>query len=153
MMKRVLMVCLGNICRSPTAEAILRHRAEELGLRLEVDSAGTLDHHTGERSDPRSIRHAEARGYQMTHLARQIRIDDFHEFDLILTMDRSNFLNVSRLRPASSKAQIVAITDFHPDDEVEEIPDPYTGGPNDFEEVLDLLETCVDQLLRELKKT
>lgn len=143
------MVCLGNICRSPSAEAILRHQAQELGLDIEVDSAGTAGYHTGERSDPRSIHHAEKRGYQMTHLARQITQADFKKFDHILVMDQSNFTNVSKIAPKELAHKVELISHYDPKKEITHIPDPYYEGPEEFEKVLDYLEVCVAGFLKQ----
>ncbi len=139
-MKKVLFVCLGNICRSPTAEAIFRHKSSATKHKWHFDSAGTSGNHIGEKSDPRSIRHAEKRGYEMTHLARQVRIQDFHEFDLIFTMDQSNFTNLIRMAPAEHHPKIQMVTDLCQKNHPGLVPDPYYGGAPDFELVIDLLE-------------
>lgn len=142
---KVLFLCLGNICRSPTAESIFRKKAENLGLNNFVfDSAGTADYHTGEKSDPRSIEHAEKRGYSMTHLARQITSQDFLEFDYILTMDKKNFTNANALIPTNPKAEIKMVTDFCISKNYLFVPDPYYGNENDFELVIDILESAAE---------
>lgn len=157
----MLFVCLGNICRSPTAEAVFRKRCETLMLDLSFDSAGTSSNHVGETSDPRSIRHAELRGYSMTHRARQIQNEDFDLFDLILTMDDSNFGNVMEMFEAYSKSnpgqglssqKIMKVTDFCQRAELDHVPDPYYGKAVDFELVIDLLEEAAEGFLQVLHK-
>ena len=138
--KKVLFICLGNICRSPSAEAVFRKKAKDLGLDLQFDSAGTIDHHRGEKSDHRSIRFAEKRGYEMRHLARQLGESDFTEFDLLLVMDYRNEEHVLRIAPPEHRHKIDLITRHCSVHASEIVPDPYYGGPADFELVLDLLE-------------
>lgn len=149
-MTRILAVCLGNICRSPTAEAVIRKRAEEAGVPVTVDSAGTGDWHTGDPPHPPMIRSAAARGYDLAPLrARQVEIADFDRFDLILAMDRSNLANVERLRPRGSNTPVRLMLDYAPDAETDEVPDPYyTGG---YDEALDLIEAATDGLLAQLQ--
>lgn len=139
-MKKVLFVCLGNICRSPTAEAIFRKKASEAGLDLQFDSAGTIDFHQGDPSDPRSIQHAEARGYEMTHLARQIKPQDYDDFDLILVMDQSNLNNVRAGAPTGALEKIKMLREFTSSMSDDHVPDPYYGSAHDFEHVIDLIE-------------
>lgn len=139
-MKKVLFVCLGNICRSPTAEAIFRKYSNGHSQKWHFDSAGTSGNHVGEKSDHRSIRHAEKRGYEMTHLARQFQVEDFHEFDFIFTMDKSNFQNVIKLAPKEHQTKVRMVTDLCQKQHDGLVPDPYYGGPSDFELVIDLLE-------------
>jgi protein-tyrosine phosphatase len=134
----VLMVCLGNICRSPTAEAVLRHQLERAGLggRVAVDSAGTGSWHVGHPPDMRSQRHAARRGYDLSALrARRVAEDDFHRFDFILAMDANNLADLERLRPHGARAELRLFADA-------EVPDPYGGGPDGFEQVLDLVEAA-----------
>ncbi len=151
-MKKILMLCLGNICRSPTAEAILKRKAKDLNLNIYVDSAGTAGYHIGEKSDSRSIHHAEKRGYEMIHLARQLSTNDFIEFDYILAMDNSNLFNAKKILPDKSlEYKLKLIGHYYQSknkQSIIEIPDPYHGGPNDFETVIDLLENCIDGFIQ-----
>ncbi len=144
---RVLMVCLGNICRSPTAEAVLRAKLEASGLaeRVVVDSAGTGDWHIGNPPDPRSQRHAAKRGYDLSALrGRQVGEADFRRFDLILAMDEDNLADLQRLAPASAhRAELCLFAQV-------EVPDPYMGGAAGFERVLDLVETTSDIWVKNL---
>jgi protein-tyrosine phosphatase len=134
---RVLMVCLGNICRSPTAEGVLRAKLHSAGLgrAVEVDSAGTGSWHVGSPPDARSQRHAARRGYDLSALrARQVSADDFHRFDLILAMDHDNLADLQRLAPDGAvRAELRLFADA-------EVPDPYSGGAEGFERVLDMVE-------------
>jgi protein-tyrosine phosphatase len=146
---RVLMVCLGNICRSPTAEAVLRAKLEAAGLaqRVEVDSAGTGSWHLGDPPDPRSQRHAARRGYDLSALrARCVAEDDFHRFDLILAMDHNNLADLRRLAPEGAHRAELRL--FAPI----EVPDPYSGGAVGFERVLDLVETASDAWIEDLAR-
>ena len=147
---RILFVCLGNICRSPTAEAVLRalaaREAPELGL--EVDSAGTAGYHVGEPPDPRMRAAAARRGYDLEALrARIVEPGDFERFDLILAMDRENLAVLHRRVPEQARERVRLFLEFSPQREPEEVPDPYYGGPNGFEEVLDLVEATARELL------
>jgi protein-tyrosine phosphatase len=144
---RVLMVCLGNICRSPTAEAMLRKKAHAAGLdrRIEVDSAGTADYHVDSPPDRRAIAHGERRGLALAHLrGRQVSQDDFDRFDHILAMDRDNLADLLRIRPAGSHAQLALLMSYAPQAGSREVPDPYGGGDDGFETVLDLVEAAAD---------
>lgn len=152
----ILFVCLGNICRSPSAEAVFRARAEEAGLgeTIDIDSAGIMGYHTGERADERSIRHAAKRGYDVTSRARRFDPQrDFARFDLIVPMDRDNLRELQRLAHKWNAApDIRPMTDFGSRRDVKEVPDPYYGGPGGFELVLDLLEDASGGLLTEVQK-
>ena len=142
---RVLMVCLGNICRSPTAEAMLRKKAHDLELqrRIEVDSAGTADYHVDSPPDRRAIAHGERRGLQMKQLrGRQVQAADFDRFDFILAMDEDNLANLRKLQPAGSRADVALLMSFAPQAGSAEVPDPYYGGADDFEHVLDLVDAA-----------
>lgn len=143
---RVLAVCLGNICRSPTAEAVLRHKlaAAGLGERVEVASAGTGGWHVGDPPDQRSQHHALRRGYDLSGLrGRRVSERDFERFDLILAMDEDNLSDLERLRPAAGRAELRLFAAVA-------VPDPYSGGPAGFERVLDLIEAASDVLAREI---
>ena len=139
---RLLCVCTGNICRSPTAEGVLRHKIAQRGWTwLEVDSAGTHDYHVGEPPDPRTQRAARARGYDLKGLrARQICRDDFFRFDWILAMDRGHLAILERLCPPGAKAQLALFLARSRTAPNGEVPDPYYGGPEGFDQVLDLIE-------------
>ncbi|MEM0942492.1 MAG: low molecular weight protein-tyrosine-phosphatase [Pseudomonadota bacterium] len=143
---RILCVCLGNICRSPMAEGALRQKGAEAGLVLEVDSAGTGAYHIGNPPDPRGLAAAAARGYDNgAQRARQVSATDFDRFDLIVAMDRANLESLTRQKPEGARAKLRL---FHPD---REIPDPYYGGPEDYDLALDLVEAAADALISELR--
>ncbi len=143
---RVLCVCLGNICRSPTAEAVLRHLG---GDRLEVDSAGTGDWHLGHPPHPPAIAAGRKRGYDLSPLrARQFEVEDFRRFDLILAMDKQNLVDIERLRPNGSETPVRLFLSYAPESDVDEVPDPYFTG--DFDEALGLIEAAARGLLHNL---
>ena len=151
---RILFVCLGNICRSPTAEGVLRTLAarEAPELVLDVDSAGTAGYHVGEPPDPRTREAAVRRGYDLAPLrARIIEPADFERFDLILAMDRENLRVLRRRAPSSAQERVRLFLEFAPDAGLEDVPDPYYGGPNGFEEVLDLVEAATRGLIEHLR--
>ena len=153
MTHRILMVCLGNICRSPTAEGVLRSIAarEFRGMSIEVDSAGTANYHVGEPPDRRTVAAARRRGYELESLrARQVRSSDFEEFDYVLAMDRANLAEIEQLAPVDPAAQLGLFLDFAPACGSEVVPDPYYGGAEQFERVLDLCEAGARGLLRKL---
>ncbi len=152
MKKKILFVCLGNICRSPAAESVFLHHAQSKGLKelYEVDSAGTGGWHVGHEADPRMRNAALKRGIKITSRARKINISDFTKFDLILTMDNQNFEDVNSLAEKCTeekKAIISPILSFSHNNNLKEVPDPYYGGENGFNDVLDLLEDAVKGLL------
>ncbi|PRX38426.1 protein-tyrosine phosphatase [Meinhardsimonia xiamenensis] len=151
MVQSVLMVCLGNICRSPTAEAVLRRMAADAGLRLQVDSAGTGGWHVDKPPHPPAIRAAAARGYDLSALrARQVTERDFSRFDLIVAMDRDNLATLERLRPAGSGARLRLLLDYAGAACGGEVPDPYFTG--DYETALDLIEAGCAGLVEALRR-
>lgn len=148
---RVLVVCMGNICRSPTMEAVLTAKALREGLELVVDSAGTAAYHVGERPDKRSQAAGELRGYDFSSIrARQVCVNDFVDFDLILCADKANMRELKALCPASLADKIKLYLDYG-DMGYGEVPDPYYGGEQGFELVLDLVENASDGLINVLK--
>jgi protein-tyrosine phosphatase len=151
---RILMVCLGNICRSPTAEAVLRSQARTAGLEhlIDVDSAGTSDWHLGESPDPRAIQAAAERMYDLTPLrARQLTDRDFEDFDHILAMDRNNLEYLQEHCPLDYQHKLQLLLEYGATG-WEEVPDPYNTGREDFELVLDLVETACQDLLTHLQQ-
>jgi protein-tyrosine phosphatase len=151
----VLFVCLGNICRSPTAEGVFRQllTQEAPELQVEVDSAGTADYHLGEPPDLRSQRAAMRRGIDLGGLrARQVTPADFARFDLILAMDRSNLVELEAMRPQNSRARVQLFLQYAPDLGRLEVPDPYYRDASGFEEVLDLTDAASRGLLAALQK-
>lgn len=156
MKTRILFVCLGNICRSPAAEAVLRRLAEQTGAsdRLQVDSAGTYGSHAGDLPDPRMRAAAQRRGYALTHRARRIVEEDFERFDRIVVMDEMNYEAVHRLAPSrAAAAKIFRMTEFcrrHSDRTY--VPDPYYESHEGFELVLDMLEDGCEGILDSLNQ-
>lgn len=129
----VLFVCLGNICRSPLAEAAFREAAARAGVDVTADSAGTADYHIGEQPDPRSIATAKRYGIDISHYrGRQLAVEDFDRFDWIVGMDRSNMRDIERLRPANSRAKVAMLMDLVPGREGAEVADPWYGGEDNF---------------------
>ena len=155
MKTKILFVCLGNICRSPAAEGVFCHLIKQRDLqdRFELDSAGTGGWHVGEKADKRMRIAAENRGIKISSIARQIVLDDFNQFDFILTMDKDNLLNVENLRRevlGSSNTIIKPILSYIQNGTQLDVPDPYYGGEKGFEVVLDLLEVACEALLLDL---
>ena len=152
---KILFVCLGNICRSPTAEGVFRAIAarDAPELAIEVDSAGTAGYHIGEPPDARTRQAASRRGYDLSALrARIVEPHDFENFDLILAMDRENLNVLHHRAPAHARERVRLFLEFAPEATVTEVPDPYYGGPNGFEEVLDLVEAATHGLLQHLRQ-
>lgn len=149
---RLLFVCLGNICRSPAAEAVFLHLAAEAGLsdRFTVDSAGTGGWHVGEPADRRMREAARARGIAVTSRARQVRVEDFERFDHVFAMDAENFRALHALAPPPERHKLRLFRDLDPEAPGEDVPDPYGGGPDDFDEVLDIVTRTGRALLAEL---
>ena len=153
-MKRVLFVCTGNICRSPTAEGVFRRFVEQAGLdhRIGTDSAGTHGYHVGEPPDPRTQAAASARGYDLSGLrARRIAREDFSRFDLVLAMDRDHHAILARFAPPGGAPKLRMLMEFARRSGVDEVPDPYYGGPDGFELVLNLVEDAAEGLLDHLR--
>jgi len=144
-MTSVLFVCLGNICRSPTAEAVFRARAGDANIK--IDSAGTGAWHAGNPPDPRSRAEGEKRGYSFAgQAARKVTVQDFYDFDMILAMDASNHSDLKSIQPQDGTATLAM---FLPDGS--DVPDPYYGGPNGFVQVVDLIESASDFWLSNLQ--
>jgi protein-tyrosine phosphatase len=153
MATRVLFVCLGNICRSPAAEAAFQHAASEAGLANEfvVDSAGTGAWHVGEPADARMREAGRRRGIEVTSRARQVSDDDFRDFDHILAMDLTNLRTLRRQAPAKHRSKIRLFRDLDPQGAGEDVPDPYYGGETEFDDVLDIVTRTARALLEELR--
>lgn len=152
---RILLVCMGNICRSPTAEGVLRYviKINNLGDKVEVDSAGTHGYHVGEAPDARTQRAASARGYNLSQLrARKVARQDLDYFDLILAMDRSNLDNLRRMASPEQQERLGLFMDYAKNFEDDEVPDPYYGLGHGFDLVLDMVEDASFGLVEELKK-
>jgi protein-tyrosine phosphatase len=154
--RRVLFVCMGNICRSPTAEGVFRkllaERAPELGVH--IDSAGTHGYHVGAPPDPRACRAAERRGIDLKPLrARQVNEEDFERFELVLAMDEQNMEYLLEICPGEYRDRVKLFLEFAPHLERREVPDPYYGGSTGFEHVLDLVEEAAIGLIEHLKRT
>ncbi len=155
MIYRVLLVCMGNICRSPTAEVVLRHfiRINKLGDKVEIDSAGTHGYHVGEAPDSRTQRAASARGYDLSQLrARKVAMQDLDYFDLILAMDRSNLDNLQRMATPEQLSKIQLLMDYARNFEDEEVPDPYYGLGHGFDLVLDMVEDAAQGVVEAVGK-
>ncbi|MBN1926531.1 MAG: low molecular weight phosphotyrosine protein phosphatase [Prolixibacteraceae bacterium] len=156
MKKRVLFVCMGNICRSPSAEAVFRKLVDDSGLKhaIECDSAGTIGYHSGEPADSRMRKHASKRGYKLDSISRKFNpFTDFDTFDYIIGMDNDNISDLERMaRGNHDLEKIYRMTDFSPDHIGRPVPDPYYGGDDGFELVLDLLEDTCEGLLNAIRK-
>jgi protein-tyrosine phosphatase len=146
----VLIVCTGNICRSPTAEGVMRHLAKKRGLadRVRIESAGTHDYHVGEPPDPRTLEHAAKRGYDLsTQRASQVKPEDFETFDYILAMDRGHLRMLRAMAPEGAKAKLGMFLEASGQWNGEDVPDPYYGGNAGFEHVLDMVEEAAGRWL------
>ena len=153
MTRRILFFCMGNICRSPTAEGVMRAKLAAAGLDVEVDSAGTHGYHVGAPPDERSQEHAALRGYDLSTLrARKLVAEDFARFDLVLAMDDDNLAIAERLCPPNQRHRLMLLMDYAPDTGKRHVPDPYDGGAAGFEAVLDLVEAACDGLVATLRK-
>ncbi len=151
MTKKILFVCLGNICRSPAAEGVLQHVAERLQHDIEVDSAGTSSFHIGEPADKRMRAAASSRGYDLTSRSRMVTRRDFSDFDLVVAMDRNNFRELSILAGGPTR-KLKLLSDYLGDDWPRDVPDPYYGGEDGFEKVLDMLEAACPKILASLSE-
>lgn len=154
-MSKILFVCLGNICRSPLAEAIFNHKVAASGLSgaLKADSAGTSNYHIGEPPDERTIRNALKNGIAINHAGRQLKTRDLQEYDYVFAMDNNNYNAIRRLaKETDPKATIALIRDFDPAGKGGEVPDPYFGGERGFQEVFEMLDRSIDNLIAELTK-
>ncbi|MDO4714702.1 MAG: low molecular weight protein-tyrosine-phosphatase [Bacteroidales bacterium] len=152
---KLLFVCLGNICRSPMAEGVMRHLVAQADLSdvFSIDSAGTYGGHAGELPDPRMRQAAHSRGYTLTHRSRQVCVDDFENFDLLIAMDDSNYDNLRRLAPTlEAQGRIHRMADYLTHHKADHIPDPYYGGTEGFAHVIDLLEEACANLLETLRR-
>jgi protein-tyrosine phosphatase len=151
---KVLFVCMGNICRSPTAEAVFRHYVEQQGLAelIHIDSAGTHDYHIGDAPDARTQRAAKQRGYDMSKLrGRQVEAGDFKRFDYVLAMDEANLSILQRLRPRDAESHLGLFLEYAEHHAEREVPDPYYGGAEGFERVLDMVEDAANGLLQHIR--
>lgn len=149
----ILFVCMGNICRSPTAEGVFRVRAEAAGLQLDIDSAGTHAYHVGNAPDARSTRHAAARGYDLSsQRARQFDTSDFERFDYVLAMDHDNLAILRRACPPQHRHKVKLFMEYASRSGSDVVPDPYYGGANGFDLVLDYVEDAADGLIAVLRK-
>lgn len=151
---KVLFVCMGNICRSPTAEGVFARKLQEAGLHelIEVDSAGTHAYHVGEPPDLRAQQTAQRRGIKLDDLrARKAVAKDFDRFDYILAMDRDNLRGLAEICPIGSEHKLQLFLSYAPNLETDEVPDPYYGGPTGFERVLDMIEEAANGLLQDIQ--
>ena len=150
---RVLFVCLGNICRSPTAHGVFEALVKQRGLEhaIQIDSCGTGDWHIGHAPDRRATAEAAKRGYDLSHLrARQVQVRDFADFDYILAMDKQNLADLKAMCPADFSGHLGLFLPFDPQAALQEVPDPYYGGDEGFTQVLDMVEAASEGLLREI---
>jgi protein-tyrosine phosphatase len=151
----VLFCCMGNICRSPTAEAVFRAKVEEAGLAeyITIDSVGTHDYHIGDPPDLRTQRAAKQRGYDMSMLrGRQVEVADFSRFDYVLAMDNANMAILYRMCPAQQRDRLGLFLGYAQKHKEREVPDPYYGGEHGFERVLDMVEDGAEGLLLHIRK-
>lgn len=149
---RVLALCLGNICRSPVAEELLRLELKKAGVQAVVDSAGTGDWHVGRPADPRSREVARRHGLDLGGRARQLSAADFYEQDIILAMDAQNLADAQRLAPPNAEAKVRLMRDFDPQAPGQDVPDPYYGGPQGFEQMFTMLERSAREFARQVSE-
>lgn len=155
-MIKVLFVCLGNICRSPTAEGVFRHLAQKQKLEkfLEIDSAGTHAYHVDSPPDERAQAACARRGIDISHLrGRRATTDDIRQFDYVLAMDNENYENLLAICPAEHRSKIRLFMEFAPHRTEKEVPDPYFGGASGFDRVLDMIEDAAQGLLEDIRRT
>lgn len=153
-MKKVLFVCLGNICRSPLAEEVFRTYLEKKGKNKEyfIDSAGLISYHKGELPDERMRRHAKQHGYSLTHRSRPVTTNDFYDFDYIIGMDDANILKLKELAPGIEELdKIYKMIEFCEDPIYDHVPDPYYGGEQGFENVINMVESACENLFNKLE--
>ena len=149
--KSVLFVCLGNICRSPTGEGVLQHLVDEQDLNdwIKIDSAGTAGYHIGARADSRMREHSSRRGYDLQSRARKLAAADMETFDLVIAMDRENYRDIQYVHDKPT-AELKMLSDFLGDDWPSDVPDPYYGGADGFEYVLDMIEAACPKIIEYL---
>jgi len=152
MTQRLLFVCMGNICRSPTAKGIFDRALDEGRIAFESQSAGTHDYHVGHPPDRRAVEAARRAGVDISSdISRQFVRDDFHRFDRIFAMDRANLEHMNAVRPDNATARVQLVMELVPDYGMDEVPDPYYGGRTGFVQVVDMLEAAAEALVRELR--
>lgn len=152
---RVLFVCLGNICRSPLGAAVMKKKVKDLRLEdhIDIDSCGTSDYHIGDGPDPRTLASASRHGVPMDHCARQLTAEDLRDFDFILAMDKNNYRHILQLAPDDlAKQKVRLMREFDPQARGSEVPDPYHGGEEGFQEVFEILDRSTDNFIRYLRK-
>jgi protein-tyrosine phosphatase len=154
-MVKVLFVCMGNICRSPTAEGVFRHKVNEAGLedKIDIDSAGTAAYHVGHPPDPRAQKAAEKRGFDLSsQQARKVSSADFEKFDLVIAMDSDNHYELEMICPPGYEDRLQMFLKFAQNSRGTDVPDPYYGGSGGFETVLDMIEDAAEGLLQHLQE-
>lgn len=150
----VLFVCMGNICRSPTAEAVFKNKIDAQGIPVFIDSAGTIGNHAGQKPDPRAISAGEKRGYDFGGLrSRKVELADYFRFNYILAMDKDNYKDLIDRKPADATAKVELMLDYADNFDNAEVPDPYYGGARGFEFVLDLVEDASDGFISKRLKS
>ena len=148
----VLFICMGNLCRSPSAEAVFRHKVAEKGIDIVIDSAGTSGSHVRDKPDHRAVKAGEARGYSFDKLrARKVTAQDFSKFDIVIAMDNDNIRELKKVAPEELQDKIVLFLDFAKGFDDKEVPDPYYGGARGFQLVLDMVEDASNGLIEKLQ--